>query len=60
MMNEGEAKVLAASIRCLLTDPDAALTRDARLRWEGALTALEVVLGEVAIRAHTNLDIQGL
>ena len=35
---------LADDIRGVLADPDA-LTRDARLRWEGALTALDLVLG---------------
>ena len=40
---------LAKSIRQLLDDPDAYLTRDARLRWEGALTALETVLGELRV-----------
>ena len=41
---EAEISRLANSIRLLLADPDAHLSRDARLRWEGALTALEVAL----------------
>ena len=41
-----EIEALAASIRRLLEDRDADLSRDATLRWQGALTALEVVLGE--------------
>ena len=42
----GEGERLAESIRALLADPDAHLTRDGRLRWEGALTAVEAVLGK--------------
>ena len=45
-MTRREVEVLVTSIRTLLDDPDALLTRHARLRWEGALTALEVVLGQ--------------
>ena len=37
---------MVADIRALLADPDARLSPTARHRWEGALTALEVVLGE--------------
>jgi hypothetical protein len=37
---------LAEEIRALLAEPQAALSRDARLRWEGAVTILEVVLGD--------------
>jgi hypothetical protein len=33
-------------IRQLLADPDARLSGPTRARWEGALTALEAVLGE--------------
>lgn len=41
-----EIRHLAADIRAMLDDADAGLSRDARLRWEGALTVLEVVLWE--------------
>jgi hypothetical protein len=41
-----EIERMADAARSLLGDPDAGLSRDARLRWEGALTAIEVVLGE--------------
>jgi len=41
-----ETAAFADSIRALLGDTDANLSRDARLRWEGALTALEAVLGK--------------
>jgi len=41
-----ETAAFADSIRALLADPDANLSRDARLRWEGALTAIEAVLGK--------------
>ncbi len=44
-MGRGEIEELAASIRHLLDDPDADLTEPLRRRWEGALVALEVVLG---------------
>jgi hypothetical protein len=44
-LSRAEINRLADSIHFLLDDPDARLTRDARLRWEGALTALEAVLG---------------
>ena len=35
-----------ASIRALLADPEADLNEPMRRRWEGALAALEAVLGE--------------
>lgn len=41
-----EVEQLAASVRALLADPHAGLTEHERRRWEGALVALEVVLGE--------------
>jgi hypothetical protein len=41
-----EIEKFAESIRALLADTDANPSRDARLRWEGALTALERVLGQ--------------
>lgn len=40
-----EVEKLAAAVRELLADPDAGLTDHERRRWEGALVALEVVLG---------------
>ncbi len=45
-LTRSEQERLMVSLRSILDDPDANLSRDARLRWEGALTALEVVLGE--------------
>jgi hypothetical protein len=49
---------LADDIRGVLADPGADLTRDARLRWEGALTALDLVLGNESTLppelGHTN------
>lgn len=36
---------LAEAIRAVLEDENAHLSRDRRLRYEGALTALETVLG---------------
>jgi hypothetical protein len=39
-----EVDQMAEAIRALLDDPDAGLSRDGRLRWEGALAALEAVL----------------
>lgn len=41
-----EVDQLADHIRKLLADPDAGLTEPMRQRWQGALTALEAVLGE--------------
>jgi hypothetical protein len=41
-----EVGQLADHIRELLADPDAGLTEPMRQRWQGALTALETVLGE--------------
>ena len=37
---------MAASIRGLLADSDADINEPLRRRWEGALVALEAVLGE--------------
>ena len=44
-LTRSEVTALAEHVRALLHDPDANLTRNARLRWEGALTAVEYVLG---------------
>ncbi len=44
-MTVAKTTALAESIRAILADPDAALSPQARARWEGALTALEWVLG---------------
>ena len=38
---------LADRIRDLLADPDANLSPSTRTRWEGALTALSYVLGDL-------------
>jgi hypothetical protein len=45
-MRRTEIEELAASIRALLADPDAGINEPQRRRWEGALVALEAVLGE--------------
>ena len=45
-MRRSEIEDLAASIRALLADPDAGINEPLRRRWEGALAALEAVLGE--------------
>jgi len=45
-LSRGEIQRLLESIRTLLTDPDSGLNEHSRRRWEGALAALEVVLGE--------------
>jgi hypothetical protein len=45
-LRRSEIEDLAESIRAFLTDPDADLNEHARRRWEGALAALEVVLGQ--------------
>ena len=45
MLTRAEVEALAASITELLTDSGAGLSPAARARWEGALTACEVVLG---------------
>ena len=45
-MRRPEIEALARSIRALLADPDADLNEPMRRRWEGALVALEAVLGE--------------
>jgi len=47
-LTRAETTAFADSVRAILADPDANLSRDARLRWEGALTALEAVLGRAA------------
>ena len=45
-MGRGEIEELAGSIRAMLADPEADLNELMRRRWEGALAALEAVLGE--------------
>jgi len=45
-MRRSEIEALAASIKALLTDPDSGLNDPLRRRWEGALAALETVLGD--------------
>lgn len=44
-MTRAEVERFAGAVADLLADPAAELTPSARLRWEGALTALEAVLG---------------
>jgi hypothetical protein len=46
VMRRTEIEALAASIREALSDPDAQINEPLRRRWEGALVALEAVLGE--------------
>ncbi len=46
MLERAEVERLANEIRALLMDAQSGLSRDARRRWEGAVTSLEVVLGE--------------
>jgi hypothetical protein len=45
-MRRTEIEELAASIPALLADPDEGINEPLRRRWEGALAALEAVLGE--------------
>ena len=45
-MRRSEIEALAASIRAVLSDPDTQINEPLRRRWEGALVALEAVLGE--------------
>ena len=44
-MRRADIEALAESVRALLADPDAGLNELTKRRWEGALAALEVVLG---------------
>jgi hypothetical protein len=44
-LTKADIVALADDIRDLLADPDAGLTATTRARWEGALAALEAVLG---------------
>ena len=44
-MRRSEIEELSASITALLADPEADLNEPMRRRWEGALVALEAVLG---------------
>jgi hypothetical protein len=59
-LSRTEQVKMVESIRLLLADPDAHLSRDARLHWEGALTALEVVLGKPPTLGIEDLDLTGL
>ena len=45
-LTTAEIEELARSIRATLNDPNALMTATARQRWEGALAAIEFVLGE--------------
>lgn len=45
-MRRADIEKLANSIRALLTDPDADIKEPLRRRYEGALAALEAVLGQ--------------
>jgi len=45
-LSRAEIEKLAESVRALLADPDAGLNEPFQRRWEGALAALEVVLGQ--------------
>lgn len=45
-MRRAEIEELASSIRAILADADLTLNEPIRRRWEGALVALEIVLGE--------------
>jgi hypothetical protein len=45
-MRRSDIEDLAASIRAVLADPDAGINELQCRRWEGALVALEAVLGE--------------
>ncbi len=56
-LTRAEIAKLSDSVRQLLADPDARLSRDARLRWEGALTALETVLGQAPTLGRDGLDL---
>lgn len=46
LMRRSEIEELATAIRALLDDPDAMVNEPLRRRWEGALVAIGVVLGE--------------
>lgn len=56
-MRRTEIEELATSIRALLADPDAGINEPLRRRWEGALVALEAVLGE-KISLVDNLEME--
>jgi hypothetical protein len=45
VLTRAEVEEMADAIAALLADPGAGLSPVARARWEGALTAVEVVLG---------------
>ena len=55
-MSPDEIARLATSIRGLLDDPDGGLSEAQRRRWEGALAALEAVLGRKSSLVD-NLDL---
>jgi len=55
-MNPNEIQELASSIRALLDEPEADLNEPTRRRWEGALAALEAVLGERSTLVDNFLD----
>ena len=59
-LSSPEVEQLRESIRRLLDDPDANLSRDARLRWEVALTAVEAILGEPSSLVRDDRDQIGL
>ena len=45
-MPRAEIEKLADAVRVLLADPESGLNEPLRRRWEGALAALELVLGQ--------------
>ena len=45
-LSRPEIDAMAEGVQALLADSDAGLSPDRRLRWEGALAALEAVLGQ--------------
>jgi hypothetical protein len=55
-MPRAEVERFADAVAELLSDPAAGLSPDARLRWEGALTAAEIILG----RTPSLLDDEGI
>jgi MoxR-like ATPase len=48
-LTRAEVERMVESVRALLDDPDAGLSREARLRWQGVLVALDTVLGRVTM-----------
>jgi hypothetical protein len=55
-MSQTEIEGLASSIRALLDEPEAHLNEPTKRRWEGALAALEAVLGERSTLVDNFLD----